>query len=250
MRACSFKTAGKRNALIKRIVWGLDVLFCLCCMIYSLCISEYSQAAGCAATILLVCLPGLFERLAKRPLNPLLYFCCSLYALGPMIGEVFLLYYVTPWWDKLLHFIGGIVFAWAGVILLNLFNRKNTAVACAVFALCFSVAVSAVWEFCEFGMDTLIGTDAQHDTVIFSIHSYLLGDRINEVSSIEDIQKTVINGTEIDGYLDIGLYDTMTDMLFESLGALIFSAGFLLAGRTGKKKTESSPGPSGEAAKD
>lgn len=213
---------------LKRILWALEMLFCTCCVIYSVCTSQYPQALGCAASVFLVSLPTLFEKLTKEQMKPVVFICFSIYALGPMIGDVFQLYYVTSWWDKLLHFVGGIVFAWFGAFLSGLIDRKNTVLTRAALALCFSIALSAVWEFAEFGMDCIFGTDAQHDTVVTSIHSYLLGDEKNKVSSIDDIRKTVINGTEIDGYIDIGLYDTMTDMIFETVGALAFSAVYLL----------------------
>ncbi len=241
MRKFTLKTTAGKADFTKRIVWGLEIIFCLGCMIYSFCIAAWSQALGCAATMLLVSLPMLFEKLTKRRMDPVFFICCSLYALGPMMGDVFLLYYITPWWDKLLHFIGGVVFAILAVFLLNLLNRKNTAITCAVFALCFSMAISVVWEFCEFGMDSIAGTDAQHDTIVSSIHSYLLGDKPDEITRIDHIQKTVINDTEIEGYIDIGLHDTMTDMLYESLGALVFSSIFLFR-NSGKRKARADAG--------
>lgn len=230
----------KKAAKLPRIktgIWILEILFCLGCLIYSLCISAYAQAIGCAATMLLVSLPILAEKLFKQRLQLPFFIFCSLYALGPMMGDVFLLYYTTAWWDELLHFIGGIVFAILGVALLRRMNPKNTALLCAIFALCFSVTVAAVWEFCEYGMDRLAGTDAQQDTIVHEINSYLLGDQIDAVEHMKDIRQTVVDGRKIEGYIDIGLHDTMTDMLFETLGALTFSTAFLyITGR--KKKTE------------
>ncbi len=217
---------------IKIGIWILEILFCLGCLIYSLCISDYAQAMGCAATMLLVTLPFLAEKLFRQRLPLFFFIFCSLYALGPMMGDVFLLYYTTAWWDVLLHFIGGIVFAILGVALLRRMNPKNTVLLCAIFALCFSITVAAVWEFCEYGMDRLAGTDTQQDTIVHEIHSCLLSDQIDTVEHMKDVRQTVIDGRQIDGYIDIGLHDTMTDMLFETLGALIFSAAFLsIAGR-------------------
>lgn len=92
-----------------------------------------------------------------------------------------------------------------------------------MFALCFSLAVSVLWEFYEFGSDMLFGTDTQDDSVIHSITSHMLNPEMGEVGTITDIQNVVIDGDplNLDGYLDIGLIDTMMDLLLESLGAAI-----------------------------
>ncbi len=228
----------KETDLIRRIVWLLDIFFCLGCLIYSLGVSVWHVIA-CAATVVLVSLPLLFERLFKIRLSLGFFVCCSLYALGPMIGEVFRLYYVTSWWDELLHLIGGIVFARIGLILLGFLNRKSTTALCVVFALCFSMAVSVVWEICEYGMDSIAGTDAQQDEIVTSIHSYRLGGEAGLVGDIDPVESTVINGpngTRIDGYLDIGLHDTMGDLLFETLGAVAFAGHFLYRERRKTKR--------------
>ena len=47
----------------------------------------------------------------------------------------------------------------------------------------------------------------------------------NKVVWIRDITSTSVNGIDlgIDGYLDIGLYDTMSDLFVNFIGALVFS---------------------------
>ena len=102
----------------------------------------------------------------------------------------------------------------------------------ALFALCFSIAVSAVWEFFEYGMDFFFAMDMQNDTVVHSIHSYMLGDSLGVLGSMEQIQEVSINWQSlgVGGYLDIGLIDTMNDMMLESLGALVYVLIYVLTG--------------------
>ena len=55
---------------------------------------------------------------------------------------------------------------------------------------------------------------------------------------IQDITSTVVNGRElgIQGYLDIGLYDTMKDLFVNFIGAVVFSVfGFFYVQHRGKK---------------
>ena len=59
-----------------------------------------------------------------------------------------------------------------------------------------------------------------------SIHSVLLHpEGLNKVVSIENIQNTIVNGQDlgIQGYLDIGLLDTMKDLFVNFIGAVVFS---------------------------
>lgn len=52
---------------------------------------------------------------------------------------------------------------------------------------------------------------------------------MGEVGTIGPIESVVINGQTMDwgGYLDLGLHDTMMDMLLETLGALAVTVFFL-----------------------
>ena len=181
-------------------------------------------------TILLLLLPLLLEGVFHCAMSPVMVAFSLLYALCPLLGHGYKLYYVTDWWDKLMHCSGGVAFAILGLYLPYLLNRgKEMSVAMrAVFAFCFSIALSALWEFYEFGSDRLLGTDMQVDTYVTAIHSYFLGDGPGVVGSITDIESVVVDGVELDGYLDIGLFDTMWDMLIESLGALIVTVLFLI----------------------
>ena len=71
----------------------------------------------------------------------------------------------------------------------------------------------------------LLGRDMQKDTIINSINSVLLSGGTNDVTRIKEISETVINGKSlgINGYLDIGLIDTMKDLLVNFVGAVIFN---------------------------
>lgn len=192
---------------------------------------EYSRLPLALFTLILVWMPRLAEVVLHCRLHPLLYLLGSLYTLGPMAGQCWGFYYATGWWDKLLHICGGVLFAVLGVYLCRKLGHGQSGVLlCAVFALSLSIAVSAVWEFVEFGSDRLLHTDMQRDSVVTAIYSYDLGDAPGVVGHVESIQGVLVNGQPLpeEGYLDIGLIDTMTDMMLESLGAAVFCAAYLL----------------------
>jgi hypothetical protein len=173
-------------------------------------------------TLLLVLLPMFLEKVFCCRLSPSMYLFALAYALGPMLGHCWKLYYTVPGWDKLLHTCGGVMFAILGAYFFDLL-AKNKAFSAAriVFALCFSIAVAVLWEFFEFGADQFLGMDMQQDTIVYSLTSYLLGDAPGITGSIPTIHAVTVNSAPLPGYIDIGLIDTMLDMLLETLGAIV-----------------------------
>ena len=196
-----------------------------CGTIAALCRAGDSERLLLAAgTLFLVLVPEMIERLFHCRISTAVYLTGILYALGPMMGHCWKFYYTIPYWDKLLHLCGGVMFVFLGVYLFELLSRGGANhTSAVVFALCFSLAVSVVWEFVEYGADRFLGMDMQSDTVVSGITSYLLGAKTGVTGSIESIRSVAVNGTlmPVNGYLDIGLHDTMLDMLLESFGAFL-----------------------------
>ena len=177
----------------------------------------------CIGTMLLLCAPAIVERLLRCRISLPVYLFILLYAIGPMLGYCHNLYYLTTWWDKLLHTCGGVAFALFGTYLYTHFSSSRSYVMCGIFAFCFSVTLSVLWEFFEFAADTFLGTDMQNDTVVTVLNSYFLRSGLGEVGSINGVEQVTVNGQvlPVAGYLDIGLIDSMLDMLLESAGALV-----------------------------
>ena len=101
----------------------------------------------------------------------------------------------------------------------------------AIFALCFSMAVSVIWEFCEYSADRFLGMDMQDDVVVDHINSYLLDDGIGVAGSIENIEEVIVNGQKLPvvGYIDIGLNDTVWDMMLETVGAIVVAVAYVIS---------------------
>ena len=81
-------------------------------------------------------------------------------------------------------------------------------------------------------------TDMQKDTVIQAIYSTRL-IRHDQHGDLYFRHQTVVNGQRlnIEGYLDIGLIDTMMDLFVNMVGAIVFSImGFFYAKSEGKEQ--------------
>lgn len=184
--------------------------------------SEPDRMALAFGTLLLVLLPLLLEKLFHCRICLPVYIFALAYAIGPMLGHCWKLYYTVPVWDKLLHICGGVMFAILGAYFFDLLVKEKVHPAArTIFALCYSIAIAVLWEFCEFGADRFLGMDMQDDMLVTHLTSYLLGEGVGVTGSIENIQSVVVNGITLPGYIDIGLTDSMLDMMLESLGALV-----------------------------
>ena len=212
----------KATTKIKTVSIILGELLALGTIVFLAATKQYSRLPLAFCTLGLVLLPAMMERLFRCRLCLPVYIFALLYAVGPMMGQCWNFYYTIRCWDKLLHISGGVMFAIVGVYLFELLTkRKDHFVGAAIFALCFSMTIAALWEFVEFGADRFLGMDMQDDMLVTHLTSYLLGEGVGVAGSVENIQSVVVNGITLPGYIDIGLTDSMLDMMLESLGALV-----------------------------
>jgi len=101
------------------------------------------------------------------------------------------------YFDKISHFLSGIVFTILGFCIYLYLNRPrpekldgNPAISCT-YAVFFSVFVAVVWEICEFTGFVTTGHDSQHT-------------------------------------LTTGVFDTMQDLIACLLGSLLSAGSFIL----------------------
>ena len=206
---------------------------------------NYENVFLCALTLVLLIMPSLVQITFKVELPTTLeIFILVFIFAAEILGEISEFYLVFPFWDTVLHTINGFLAAAIGFSMVDLLNRSEKIVFnlsplfMAIVAFCFSMTIGVVWEFFEFVMDQIIGYDMQKDTVIHVIRSVTLNPAGHNVPYvIDNITETAVNGQELGlgGYLDIGLIDTMQDLIVNFIGAFIFSViGFFYVKNRGK----------------
>ena len=221
----------------ERIARLIGVLLCeafaVITIIMMIVSKQYDRLLLAFATPFIILAPKILELLFRCKIDLPVYLFGLFYAIGPMLGQCYNLYYTVSWWDKMLHISGGVMFAFLGLFLFEKYvgKDKKKMVMTAVFALCFSIAIAVLWEFCEFGADTFLGMDMQDDTVITHINSYLLNEGVGIAGSIENIEEVIVNGQvlPVKGYIDIGLTDTILDMLLETMGAVVVAIIYIVS---------------------
>lgn len=206
---------------------------------------NYENAFLCILTLVLFAIPSIIERRLHIDIPDTLEIIVLLFIFAAeVLGEMNSFYIKFRFWDTMLHTINGFLAAAIGFSLVDLLNRteslkfKLSPFFLAVVAFCFSMTIGIVWEFFEFAMDRFIGLDMQKDTVVNTINTVMLdATRSNKVVSLKGITDVTVNGMELGlgGYLDIGLLDTMKDLIVNFIGAMVFSIiGYFFVKNRGK----------------
>lgn len=202
-------------------------------LVMSIIRGEYESAFICLLVLALFILPFFIQQNFGIQLPSVLEIIILLFIFAAeILGELECYFITYPNWDSMLHTTTGFLCAATGFALIDILNRNSrikfqlSPVYVALAAFCFSMTVGVLWEFFEFGMDRVFHLDMQKDTVVQSITSVMLDPtNSNTPITIDGIHSVAVNGTDLgfDGYLDIGLYDTMEDLFVNFIGALTFS---------------------------
>lgn len=120
---------------------------------------------------------------------------------GIVFGSYFDFFNKFDWFDNLTHLNAGFVCAVFGYDFALIIQRKKggcSPTLAAIFALTFALGIAIGWEFYEFTMDRLHGTNLQLAKPIAGIvYDKILGSG------------------------DYGLIDTMTDLIMNSIGGVV-----------------------------
>ena len=229
------KESDKKSLTVYLILRSLVIL----CLVLEIIRGDMNNAFLCLLSLILFTMPFFIERKFKVELPTALEIIIMLFIFAAeILGEINNFYGIIPYWDTILHTLNGFLCAAVGFALFDLINKnvKNiqlSPVFLSIVAFCFSMTVGVLWEFFEYNVEKYLETDMQKDRIVKNIKSVKLNESGENVPVIiDDIEKVLIyskdkNGdvitTEVNGYLDIGLIDTMKDLIVNFIGAVVFS---------------------------
>lgn len=215
------------------VMCALYMAFCVGCMIYSF--ITLGARDGLLAIVYMVFIPAVFvfEYLIGFKVGYILTVMIIFSACGGLLGSSYNIYMILPWFDGLLHAVSGVLFFAAGFMLGEVFfgntgTGKNFFGKLA-FGIFFATTIGVAWEFFEFTVTETMGFDMQEDSIVTHFKSYLLSQSHNEAVELNDIYQTVIyhgGGDPVTiegGYMDLGLYDTMYDLLIATAGTVVIA---------------------------
>ena len=167
--------------------------------------SQKSRDAFNAAQsfMMFVCtyVPGFIERTGKVSVPNVMSvvficFCLSHFVVGE-IGE---LYVKSKVFDSILHTLSGSMIAILGFSIIRLLNNsekvdlKLNPLFVSIFVVCFSITVGVMWEVVEFLADAVTGSNMQRYS--------------------DSVTRDPFLGRN-------ALFDTMKDLILDSIGALV-----------------------------
>ena len=175
---------------------------------------NWNDVFFCAVTLVLFLIPSFIEKRIKVNVPDTLEIIVLLFIFAAeILGEIRGYYIHVPGWDTALHTANGFLAAAIGLALIDILNRSDrfaislSPLFVVMVSFCFSMTVGVIWEFFEYAMDMFFGMDMQKDTIIH-------------------------------GMVDIGLHDTMKDLLVNFIGAAVFSLlGYIHIKNRGKGKS-------------
>lgn len=203
-RSVAFKAAYVA-VLAFHAISALSILFILLFFPYS--IETDAQRANmrlmvlqCTLACVVIHAPFVMNKLFKLQIPTFLcvtfwfFLFCSVF-----LGEVASFYYIVPHWDDFLHLLSSCMTGLLGYMIFAMFFKgKNADIprgGAVIFALCFSMAIGALWEIYEFSFDGLLKLNMQ---------KYAFEDGVEKLGRL-------------------ALIDTMKDIIVDTSGAVLSS---------------------------
>ena len=243
-KALKMEIAEHKSSFVVYMVLRILVILIMILQILN---RNFEDVFYCVLTLILLLVPSFLQMELKIELpTPLEIIILLFIFAAEIMGEIGSYYTKFPYWDTMLHTMNGFLAAAIGFSLVDIFNRHKSdkfhlsPLYLAIVAFCFSMTIGVMWEFFECGMDLFFGMDTQKDTIVHSISSVMLDPtRTQTIVHINDIHDVTVNGQSlgVNGYLDIGLLDTMKDLFVNFIGAVVFSIiGFFYVKKRGEGK--------------
>lgn len=231
-----FKDAYKETKRSSLLVYLVLRFLVIACMVLQIIHGNLENALLCILSLFLLLLPSFIEHKLNITLPNTLEIIIYLFIFSAeILGEINNFYGIIPYWDTILHTLNGFLCAAVGFSLVNLLEKSSDKINLSpmylcIVAFCFSMTIGVLWEFFEYGSDKIFKLDMQKDNVVSWISTVELNPlNENKAIIVENIDKTVMynrKGNELavinGGYLDIGINDTMKDLIVNFIGALTF----------------------------
>ena len=174
-------------------------------------------------SIFIIIILSIFYFLKKN--YKVILFIDSIFSLIIFIKAFNGIYYNVPFWDTLMHSLTGFFMV---ILVIIIYRYKKIILSKFVIILlsfCFSLTVGTMFEIYEYTMDKIFKYDMQKDMVINNIYTTKFDKDEKKIKKIENINEMVVyyNNQKIviNGYLDIGINDTMKDLIVNLFGSIM-----------------------------
>lgn len=203
----------KKLFIVFKVVVILNLFVCLIN-------KEWTATFICLFNFILFFLADVIKK--KLNYGNLLQLLIYLFLIGSLLGgEVYFLYVRFKHFDTVMHVLSSFIISGLAFYFVKLFKEGINGILFVIFIFSFAMMVASLWEVTEFSIDRFFDNDMQKDTIITEINSSLLSTNGKAIVK-KKIENMRIGEYNINGYIDIGLYDTIEDMICAVFGSLAF----------------------------
>lgn len=153
--------------------------------------------------ILVMALPWIIEKVFKIEIPGILRTIYLVFVfISHFLGSIVDFYHTFENYDKLMHFLSGILISIIAIYIMSLLNGydKKRIVLNIIFMLGFTMLIASFWEMFEFINDNIFGKDAQNvlttgvdDTMLDMIVAFIGSILVSILYTIEVKTKEDIN---------------------------------------------------------
>lgn len=167
------------NQKPSQIITSLLQLSLIFAIIYSTFRMNWETLMITVATLILTLVPSAIERFyhVRFPHAIVLSIVIFIYA-TLFLGEIFDFYEHFWWWDGFLHFGSALGMSLVAFLVLFFLYQssvvRSPAIVASLFAFSFGIAMAAVWEIFEFGMDQIFGLNMQKSGLVDTMWDLIL----------------------------------------------------------------------------
>ncbi len=162
----------KRLFKHNRLTYTVRIILAISAVVAAL-LGQWETAIITAVIAMVTHLPGIISRRYHFVLPAEFEALAVLFVFGSLfLGEVRGYYTRFWWWDALLHTGAGFLLGILGFMLVYAINQKGLGDLklkpsfIAIFSFSFSLALGALWEIFEFGMDQIFGLNMQKSGLV------------------------------------------------------------------------------------
>jgi hypothetical protein len=203
-------------------------LFCLGSIVYFMVIGQYRDCLISFTYMQVIVVVIVLEWLLDVRCSFVYVLIVMVFTLFNLLGASYNFYTYIPILDDILHAFFGFVFTVVGFAIIKAMvgqpDTNKKFFAYLLFGISFALLISVIWEIYEFAGDHISADlDMQEDTIVNGFNSFMLFPGYDHLHTeqINGIAYTVLYDAEGNvlytiegGYLDIGLIDTMEDLIW------------------------------------
>ncbi len=115
-----------------------------------------------SSIVITITIPYILEKIFKIKIDNKIKFVYIFFIfLAHFIGVILEVYNKIYCYDKIVHFLSGVLTSYLSLLILSVFNKDKNKLFNSIYMIIFTLAIAALWEMFEYTANIVFGGDAQ-----------------------------------------------------------------------------------------